>query len=101
MNAQQIFTPIKNMTFMTVHHDRTAFLNYCEHTQQQNIIIDLNSIEQCDSAGLSFLLEAKRICYNLGLNCQIINMPTLTTALAEFCGVKNLLLGMDVKSNDR
>ena len=88
------FIPSTSITFHTVQDNYQLFYHYCNKIKQ-DIIIDLSNIEHCDSAGLAFLLEAKRICFELNINCNIINIPKIIVDLAEFYGIKNLLYTTD------
>ena len=86
-----VFRPASAITFASVEQERSRFLAYCRERQDDLITVDLETIEQCDSAGLALLIEVKRIAKVAGRSSQIINMPQETRALAEFYGISDLL----------
>ncbi len=72
--------------------------SYIKHMQQRllatskdGLCLDLSDVQQCDSAGLALLIEAKRICNQCQLTFTIEGMSANIYALAEFCGVKQIL----------
>ena len=79
------------ITFATVEQERKRFLAYCRDFHDEFVFVDLEKVEQCDSAGLAFLIEAKRISKEQGRLVKIINMPQETRALAQFYGISALL----------
>ena len=85
------FRPPLAITFATVEQERLRFLAYCRDFHDELVVVDLEKVEQCDSAGLAFLIEAKRILATQGRKAKIINMPQETRALAGFYGVSALL----------
>jgi phospholipid transport system transporter-binding protein len=95
MNA---FRAPSAITFATVEQERLRFLAYCREVHNDGVVIDLENVELCDSAGLAFLIEAKRKAYQQGMQAKIINMPQETRALAKFYGLTNLL-GLEEKSS--
>lgn len=91
MMARDAFRPPLAITFATVEQERVRFLAYCRDFQDELVVVDLEKVEQCDSAGLAFLIEAKRISEARGHSSKIINMPQETRALAMFYGISDLL----------
>lgn len=87
----QAFGLIESLTFATIEHERARFLAYCSNNQGE-LVVDLGKTTRCDSAGLAFLIEVKRLGTVQGRLSQIINMPQEIRALAEFYGINNLLL---------
>ena len=87
-----VFKPGSLIIFNTAQEERSRFLAYCQDAQDAEVVVDLGNVEQCDSAGLAFLIEVKRIAQECGRIVKIINMPEETRALAEFYGISNLLL---------
>lgn len=85
------FRPAKEMSFTTVENDRQRLLAYCQQLQEPVLILDLSDVTQCDSAGLAFLIEAKRLAREHKKTCQINGMTKTIQALAEFCGVEGIL----------
>lgn len=93
-----VFRPPVAITFATVEQELVRFMTYCRDFHDELIVVDLERLEQCDSAGLAFLIEAKRISQTQGRQAKIINMPQGTRALAKFYGISDLLLGVSEKS---
>ncbi|OGV41338.1 MAG: hypothetical protein A3F46_03860 [Legionellales bacterium RIFCSPHIGHO2_12_FULL_42_9] len=85
------FRPPIAITFATIEQERNRFLAYCRDFHDELVVIDLEKVEQCDSAGLAFLIEAKRISKEQGRLAKIINMPQETRALAKFYGISDFL----------
>lgn len=95
--TEDAFRPPRTITFATVEQERVRFLAYCRDFHDELMIVDLAKVEQCDSAGLAFLIEAKRISKARGCSSKIINMSQATQALAQFYGISDLLLGVSEK----
>lgn len=85
------FIPAENLTFTTVEAERKRLLNYCSTSKNQLLIINLKQVSQCDSAGLAFLIEFKRLARRYKKQSKIEEMTEAIGALAEFCGVNQLL----------
>lgn len=85
------FKPNAVMTFLTIEQERIRFLAYCRSLKEDFAVIDLVQVQQCDSAGLAFLIEVKRIVLSQGRSPLFINMPKETLALAEFYGIGQVL----------
>ncbi len=79
------------MTFETVQSDCERLLRYCSSTKDKILHLDLSEINHCDSAGLALLIEAKRLCRERKKICKIIGISKSIQALAEFCGVSEIL----------
>jgi phospholipid transport system transporter-binding protein len=71
------------LTFTTVSHLLTAFLNNPQRPQQ----LDLQAVSRVDSAGLAFLIEIRRQQPNISL----LNLPPQLLKLAEINHVVRLL----------
>ncbi|MBA2711336.1 MAG: STAS domain-containing protein [Tatlockia sp.] len=84
------------MTFQTVQADCDRLHKFCHESKEPVLILDLSDLSHCDSAGLALLIEAKRICSLKNKICKITGMPKVILALAEFCGVDEIL-GVDEK----
>ncbi|MDP1602427.1 MAG: STAS domain-containing protein [Legionella sp.] len=89
--STKAFSPAKEMSFTTVENDRQRLLAYCQQLKEPVLILDLSAVTQCDSAGLAFLIEAKRLAREHKKICQINGMTKTIHALAEFCGVEGIL----------
>ena len=88
----QAFIPSSEMIFTTVENDRRRFLEYCLSLKQSELRLDLGNVSHCDSAGLAFLIDAKRLARNHKKSCHIEGMTKAIQALAEFCGVDKMLM---------
>lgn len=98
----QAFIPSSYMIFTTVEKDRRCLLEYCRNLGKADLRIDLSNVSHCDSAGLAFLIEAKRLAREQKKSCQIEGMTKGIHALAEFCGVDKILMsGNDGHSSSR
>lgn len=84
------FIPSEEMTFNTVPNDRLRLKRYLTQ-ERQALCLDLNHVIKCDSAGLAFLIEAKRLSVNFNRSFKLLNIPRTVQNLAEFCGVNTLL----------
>ncbi len=79
------------MIFSTVEADRQRLLSYCKQLKNKTLHLDLSEVEQCDSAGLAFLIEVMRIAKLNKLIYEIGGISQTVEALAEFCGVSKIL----------
>lgn len=86
------FIPSSYMIFTTAEKDRRSLLEYCRNLGKADLRIDLSNVSHCDSAGLAFLIEAKRLARENKKSCQIEGMTKGIQALAEFCGVDKILM---------
>jgi len=86
------FQPSPEMTFLTVKADRKRLLEYCKSLKALTLTLRLDAVVHCDSAGLAFLIEAKRLARQHKKSCKIEGMPQSVEALAQFCGVEKILL---------
>lgn len=87
-----MFKPSHELTFDTVQRDRKQLLLYVQAANRDIISLDLSHVRLCDSAGLALLIEAKRMSRLYKKLFKIIGMPEAIGALAEFCGVKAILI---------
>lgn len=85
------FRPSSNLTFYTVTTDRERLLTCLHNDQVSGLCVDLNHVENCDSAGLALLIEARRLCDFYQKTFSIEAMPQKVADLIEFCGVKTIL----------
>jgi phospholipid transport system transporter-binding protein len=86
------FYPNNIMTFATVEDDYKRLIRFFHSCQELTILFNLNTVEKCDSAGLSLLIEAKRLATHYNKNCKIKGITKHIQALAEFYGVDKILL---------
>lgn len=97
-----IFKPSEALTFATVEAERLRFIAHCQAKKSAqddslNIEMQLQQVLQCDSAGLAFLIETKKIAQQHGLEVQMHPMPASAAALADFYGLRTFL---EHKEND-
>ena len=90
--ADSVFIPEKEMSFKTVTRDRQRLLEYCKSLESSTMVLDLSKVTLCDSAGLAFLIEAKRLAREFKKSCKIAGMTREVSALVEFCGVQTVLV---------
>lgn len=90
------FKPADSLTFATVEEERKRFISHCEakkRAQEDSLLIEiaLQQVTQCDSAGLAFLIETKKIAQQHGIALMMHQMPETACALAEFYGLRTFL----------
>lgn len=85
------FQPEEDLTFETVVQVRSEFLTLLLEDKSGTISLDLSKVRQCDSAGLAFMIEVKKLCKKHKKMLEIREMPAKTEALAAFCGVQSML----------
>lgn len=86
-----VFKPSNELTFTTVCADRRRLIKYLQNHLDGDLYFDLQQVTLCDSAGLAFLIEAKRLCQQFSKSLSIENMSKEIYALVEFCGVQHVL----------
>lgn len=87
------FRPTNELTFDTVIANRANFYADLLKDNSGILCLDLESVVHCDSAGLAFLVEAKKLCKKHNKNLQLMGMASKTKSLAEFCGLEVVLWG--------
>lgn len=89
------FKPSEAMTFKTVPADLERFTRYLEVLKQddaaKDVSIDLSQVCRCDSAGLAFLIEAKKQSQQQQKVCHFLGMPSVMEALVAFWGIEEVL----------
>jgi len=55
------------------------------------VIIDLKEVTHSNSVGIALLLEWLRQANSMQFELQFINMPVKMQAIAEICGLSNIL----------
>jgi phospholipid transport system transporter-binding protein len=92
MSSQSVlFTPSDLLTFDTVECDRHRLITDLQKKTVEHLRFDLSHVVHCDSAGLALLIEATRLCRRYKATLEIAGMPDAIYALAEFCGVEDML----------
>lgn len=95
MNAESTFTPKKILSFATVQEEYLILQRLIKSSDAPEIYVDLSNIEHCDSAGLSLMLEAKRLAQKNQKICTFSSVPEGVWNLALFCGVESMFSGLD------
>lgn len=89
--TQSILAVGSELTFNTVNthlaHLHAALSGHTDAT----VTLDLDGVTACDSAGLALLIEMKRWCVKQKKQLNLVSVPSLIVALAQFCGVNDLL----------
>jgi phospholipid transport system transporter-binding protein len=88
------FSPAEDLSFETVLQELNRFKRLLHNNQSAAFGVDLSQVSHCDSAGLALLIEIKRLCAIKKNKLMMQNVPNQLLDLAEFCGVKQLLLGV-------
>lgn len=87
----KVFVPSSELIFTTVEKDRLRLMTFFRNLKTGVLKLDLSTVTHCDSAGLAFLIEAKRIARRYKITCAIEGVNQHILALAEFCGVEKVL----------
>jgi phospholipid transport system transporter-binding protein len=88
---EQVFKPANELTFSTVQHDSVRLQKILASERIHLLWLDLSHVEYCDSAGLAFLIEAKRLCIQSHIILEIKHVPQVICRLAKFCGVEDMI----------
>ena len=88
------FSPSSHLTFKTVEENKPRLLQFLQKMAQPSYILDLSAVEEFDSAGLAFLIEAKKLSLNHKMQCYYEGLSDNIAAFVRFFGVEELL---DVK----
>lgn len=86
------FKPQTDLTFKSVIAVRTQLYQTLMVDSNSRLSLDLSEVKRCDSAGMALLIEVRKMCKQNNKGLEIIGMSTDTQALAEFCGVKDILI---------
>lgn len=88
---KEIFKPSEDLVFSTVQANKEGLMKHLQTSLSNHFYLDLREVVQCDSAGLAWLIEAKRLCRNASKHFEIIGMSQGVLALIEFCGLQTIL----------
>lgn len=91
MTKQGYFKPSQFLTFATVTAQRSQFIALLETEHPSSIHCDLSEVQICDSAGLAFLIDARRLCQNKKTNLTIEHASVDILALAKLYGVEKII----------
>lgn len=84
------FRPSFEMNFASISSDMARFQSYVAKAQKQ-WCIDFKEVTYCDSAGLAFLIEAKRLSGELGVPLVLEGVSNNILALIQFYGLEILI----------
>jgi len=93
MNASCVFLPSNVLTFDTVSSDLTRFSAHVKKYAKTTLVLDMEHVTHCDSAGLALLIQARRLCQQQQSELCIQGMSQTILDLATFCGVEQLFIG--------
>ena len=85
------FKAESELSFRSVVTIRERIVNLVRTDPGSVFCLDLTAVSHCDSAGLALLIETKKLCVQQGKGFKLIGVPAKTQALAEFCGVHDIL----------
>lgn len=93
MNDSSVFVPSNVLTFDTVSSNLAGFKTHLKQHVKAPIVLDIEHVTHCDSAGLALLIQARRLCQEQKSALYIQGMSQDVLDLAIFCGVDKLLIG--------
>lgn len=79
------------LTFDTVQTHHENLVNTLKDPDLTVLNLEMNEVTQCDSAGLALLIEAWRLCETTHRTLKLKGVSKKIHALAQFCGVENIL----------
>lgn len=85
------FKPGTELTFHSVVAIRESLFKNLKADRNEVFCLDLSDVSHCDSAGLALLIEVKKLCKQHNKIFKVVEVPSRTRSLAEFCGVNNIL----------
>lgn len=85
------FKPGTELTFKTVVAEHAKLLKALTIDKKPSFCLDLSDVIHCDSAGLAFLIEAKKLCQQKNKTFEVVGISSEALSLAEFCGVKSII----------
>lgn len=91
MTKKSYFKLPASLTFDTVTVHRSRFKELLEAEQSLSIRCDLSEVHTCDSAGLAFLIDARRLCRHQNTQLVIENASVDILALAKLYGLEKIL----------
>lgn len=84
------FKPFQTLSFTTVTAQRSQFEMLLTSQPVKSIYCDLADVTICDSAGLAFLIDAKRLCQKYQTNLVIEHASVDMLALAKLYGIEKI-----------
>ena len=95
MNKSSVFMPSDVLTFDTVSSDLARFVLHLEQHPKATLVLNLEHVTHCDSAGLALLIQARRLCQEKQCTLRFEGMPQAISDLATFCDVDKLFVGVN------
>jgi phospholipid transport system transporter-binding protein len=89
--SQGYFKAAEALTFATVTVQRSQFISVLTGSCLDDMHCDLMDVRLCDSAGLAFLLDAKRLCQKQNTKLLIKHASVDILALAKLYGIETIL----------
>lgn len=86
------FKPGAELTFKSVVSIRASLFKALMDSKGDQFCLDLSDVRLCDSAGLALLIEASKLCKQKSKIFKVVGISSETQSLAEFCGVKSILV---------
>lgn len=93
MKAPSVFIPSNVLTFNTVSSDLARLAAHLKAYVKTTLVLNLEHVTHCDSAGLALLIQAQRLCQEKQSTLCIQGMSQEILDLAIFCDVDKLLIG--------
>lgn len=87
-----VFKPGSQLTFETVMQEMQRFQCFLAQVSAQKISLELSDVTVCDSAGLAFLLEAKKHACQKNLGCDFQGLSEEMRSFVRFFGLEEGLL---------
>ena len=93
MKQMAVFKPSSKLTFENAWSDGQRLKQCMQNQHHSGVQFDLTEVSQCDTAGLALLIEAQRLSQKYHKKLSVLGASSNIVALAEFCGLGNLLDG--------
>ena len=93
MSESSVFVPSDVLTFDTVSSDLARLSAHLKQYAKTTLVLNMEHVTHCDSAGLALLIQARRLCQEQQSVLRIKGMSQAILDLATFCDVDKLLIG--------
>ena len=87
------FLPSPHMTFETVMSDKGRWIEFLTTLNENTCVFDVSHVVECDSAGLAFLIESKKMSLNRKIKCHYAGLSDKILSFIWFFGVEAILEG--------
>lgn len=91
MKQQKQFKPVQALTFATVMHHRSQLSQLLAQEPRMALRLDMSDVQICDSAGLAFLIDARRMCQQHQVALTVVHLSKEIVALAKLYGIEEML----------